>query len=156
MTVRLLILALAALPVGAPALAEESPEAFVRAIYAHYREGGSGIRTSGSQGARYYHPSLLALFKRDRDAAKGEVGALGADPICSCQDYDIRSVSPSVRPERDGVTPVTVRFRNFGGPSEVELRLVRTPAGWRIFDVATDEVPSLRTMIEAHLKAFPG
>ena len=152
MKTRLLLLALT---LASPALAEQSPEAFAKGLYAQYRESGKGVSWNGKLGARTFHPSLVALFRRDQEAARGEVGALGGDPICNCQDYDITAVEPSALPERDGVVPVKVRFKNFGKPDEVELRLKRMAGGWRVYDVSTSDTPSLRAMIEAYLKNPP-
>jgi hypothetical protein len=70
---------------------------------------------------------------------------MDADPLCQCQDpAGLRPVVREVRPSgRAGATAQILL--DFGGSDrrDLRLRLVRTPAGWRIADIVTADEPSL-------------
>jgi hypothetical protein len=76
---------------------------------------------------------LLGLNERLNHGDESE--ALGADPICGCQDWKtIRIAGVTLAPRPDGKVTATVRIINFG-PSTRTFIVARTPAGWRVDDV---------------------
>ena len=108
-----------------------SAEAYVRWLYAQYRDGGH----FNSELA--YSPSLHALFAWNRRLLQGEVGDNNdADMICQCQDWDhLRLLSLTLAPVRPGVEDARVMFENAGRRTALRLRLVPTLHGWRVHDV---------------------
>jgi Protein of unknown function (DUF3828) len=133
-----LILAAALL---APAQPADSPSGFVSRLYAAYRSPDySPFRNP----ARIFAPPLVAALRENERLSSGEVGYLDADPLCQCQDPGgLRASVAAVRRPRPGSAEVRVRiaFRG-GGARDLRLRLARTPAGWRIADIATPDEPS--------------
>lgn len=62
-------------------------------------------------------------------------GSFGADPLCNCQDYgDVGYRIDSVGQINERAT-VMVAFSNFGQVERRRVELLRTPAGWRVFDI---------------------
>ncbi|MDE1162969.1 MAG: DUF3828 domain-containing protein [Acidobacteriaceae bacterium] len=98
---------------------------------------------------KVYTPALIHLFHDDqRRAGKGNIGKLDFDPLCSCQDagglkYALGPISMS------GFTTskVTVHLSDSNFSSNITLFLRRTPKGWRIDDVQTNKIASLRQFL---------
>src|ERR1700743_2435568 len=72
-------------------------KAFVAHLYAAYH--GQGPDYLGPMAAKVFSPRLLKLIRRDTALAHGEVGALDGDPICNCQDFEIKDVQVEVSPQ---------------------------------------------------------
>src|ERR1019366_1125050 len=67
----------------------DSAKAFLASIYRHYQNGGNGISIGDRSADRYFAASLLTLVRADaRAAGPDNVGAIDADPVCACQDWD--------------------------------------------------------------------
>src|SRR4051794_23433545 len=79
----ILLLCLLAHP--SQALDNGRPELLLRDIYDRYRSVGTGLDITGPEAQRVVDPALLALIRKDRDVALGEIGILNYDPICACQ-----------------------------------------------------------------------
>jgi len=125
----------------APAAPAESPEGFVSHLYAQYRAADySPFR----QPARIFAPPLVIALRENERRSSGEVGYLDADPLCQCQDASgLRASIAAVRRPRPGTAEVQVRIAFPGGDArELRLKLARTPAGWRVADIATADEPS--------------
>jgi hypothetical protein len=150
-------LALLTLPVGAVANpkgsgADETPDAFVRRVYARYHSSGPGVSTERPAGTPYYSAQLLDAFAKDVELAKGEVGAIDGDPICSCQDYgNLRVKSVTISEAGPDAAKARVAFTNLGSQTVVTLSLIRTPAGWRIADVEDKESGSVLALLRAEI-----
>lgn len=136
---------LASLP--ASAIETADPVTMSREIFALYGKEGSGFALTGPKAGLVLAPGLLALLLADEKAAGGEVGSLGADPLCSCQDYDITAVKPTAQLLGPDKAEVSVAFRNFGKPAATRLSLVSTAKGWRIADIHTKDIPSLVALL---------
>ncbi len=125
----------AAEPVRAEAEATDGAEVFVRGVYAAYGDGPDGR----GPGEDVWSDAMQALRSANAEAANGEAGYLGADPICSCQDWSgltVRSVT--VTPSGPGRADAAVEFSNFE-PANVTrqtLKLVREGGAWKIDDIA--------------------
>jgi hypothetical protein len=144
---QVLIVAIVFLPAVAWAQAE-SPEHFLRRLYAPYQKGRDAPNVTGRMAASIFAPPLLALIRRDQALAHGEVGTLDYDPICSCQDYDpLKSLSISVAPPVDNAAQATVSFKTLGDTVIVRYDLVRIGDKWRIVDIETKDTPSLRELL---------
>jgi Protein of unknown function (DUF3828) len=145
-----LTFAIAALLSATPAIASgqtDSVARFLRQLYAPY-EKGRAPNPTGAMAASIFAPPLLALIRRDQALAHGEVGTLDYDPICSCQDYDpLKSLSISVAAPVDNSAQATVSFKSGSDSVAVKYDLVRIGGNWRIADIATKDVPSLRELL---------
>jgi len=134
MTVLLALLLAAAAPA-------QTPEAFVERLYAAYRDPDYSPL---ARPERVFAPPLVAAIREDSRLSRDEVGYMDADPLCQCQDPT--GLRPDIEEIRtSGRTRARVRVRiDFGADRrEVRLRLVRTPAGWRVADIATADEPSM-------------
>jgi hypothetical protein len=95
-----------------------------------------------------FDPSLTALIQEDAKLTpKGDEGALDSNPFCDCQDADgmqTQFIVKSVTPE----AAVVVANLNFGGSrtDAVTYDLVKQPAGWRVHDISSSGIPSLRDL----------
>jgi hypothetical protein len=101
-----------------------------------------------SMDEKTFDPSLTALIHEDAKLTpKGDEGTLDSDPFCDCQDADGMQTQFVVK----GVTPetaVVVANLNFGGSRSdaVTYDLVKLPAGWRVHDISSSGIPSLRDL----------
>jgi hypothetical protein len=147
-------LALAVAAWTAPALAIDTadPAVMARQIFALYGKDKPGFDLRGPDAPKVIAPSLLALIRADDAAAKGEVGALGFDPFCACQDYDITAARPTVKATGLDKVEVTIPHRNFGEARTIRLSMVRTTAGWQVADIHHADTPSLVAYLRRALK----
>ena len=133
----MIALALAAAAAQAP----ETPRHFVERVYAGYRDPDfSPLKRP----ERVFAPTLVAAIREEARASRGEVGFMDADPLCDCQDP--AGMRPTVtEATQTGLAAARVRVSlHFGDEiRRVALKLVRTPAGWRIADVSDADEPSL-------------
>lgn len=122
----------------------ESPKGFLVSIYRHYDHGGKGISIDGRSAGRYFTASLLALVHADAKAAGPEnVGAIDADPICGCQDWEgIWNLILDVKAQAPGQAEAKVSF-SLSPPERpakdslrsLVIKLVAERGGWRIDDI---------------------
>jgi hypothetical protein len=118
-----------------------SARQFLESLYVNYRGDGEGVPNQTVKEADVYDPSLLALMHANQQAAgDGEVGYLDGDPLCDCQDFDIRAVKLAFTPDGEYQLVATVSFHNLDRDTTVHLKLRFTPRGWRVADViSTDD-----------------
>ena len=141
--------ALALAASGAAAAADlASAQRFVEGLYAAYH--GDGPHDLGRGARKVFSSSLLALIRRDQALAHGEVGALDGDPICDCQDWEIKDVRVAVSAAGAGRARAVADFRNTGDAITVRLDLVATPAGWRVDNIHTKDTPDLAAYLRQH------
>ena len=125
-----------------PAQTVETPRAFVERLYAGYRDPDYNPL---AKPGRIFAPPLVAAIKEDSRLSRDEVGYMDADPLCQCQDAaGMRPLIEDVRQPARGTANAGISLA-FGGSDrrDLELRLIRTRAGWRIADIATADEPSL-------------
>lgn len=120
----------------------QSPEAFVRALFAAY---GDEPEAEGPE--NQWSAATQALLDADSEAAQG-VGYLGADPICDCQDWqNLQLTSVAVTPTGADAADAAVVFVNgvgMGGkPIAETLKLVRENGAWKVDDIVYGEGHSL-------------
>jgi Protein of unknown function (DUF3828) len=122
----------------------DSPRNFLASIYRNYENGGNGIGIGNGSASRYFTSSLLALVRADATAAgPGNVGAIDADPVCACQDWDgIWDLDINVRTRTPGFAEADVSFslsppqRRLGSDSRrLSIKLISEHGGWRIDDI---------------------
>jgi hypothetical protein len=133
---------------AAAAEPSETPRAFIEQLYARYSEPAFSPFKGPDQ---YFAKRLLAAIDEDSRLNRGEVGYLGGDPICQCQDAaGLRATIADVSLQRRDKAKVRVSINLQGYPPRpATFTLVRTRAGWRIADIASAEEPSFLRGIEA-------
>lgn len=138
------MLLLAALPVAARAQASGA-QAFLETLYAPYLAGDGGGQSFDRPG-RLFEPVLARAMALDDERARkaDEVPALDGDPFVDAQDWQVADLSVRAVETGDRAT-AAVSFTNFGERKSLAVVLVRTPAGWRIFDI-TGAGGSLRAL----------
>ncbi|MFC5741537.1 DUF3828 domain-containing protein [Dyella tabacisoli] len=111
---------------------DASAENFLRRVYATYKTGSEPPELSSIA-----TPALRDLLHQEQVALDGEMGVLDADPLCNCQDFDIKVQSIHFDHVSDAHASAVVTFTNFGKASKpVELELAKVKGVWRIDDVA--------------------
>lgn len=131
--------------------ADPDPKKFLDEIYAHYGADGDAIDFAGADGETVFSQSLVDLIRTDQEQAAGEAGALDFDPICMCQDFNIKAVKVKVMPGLGDRIKASVSFENFDQPQKIDIDLVKTPDGWRIDDLHGTDTPSLKDYLEKAL-----
>ena len=127
-------------------------ESFVRHVYAAYEHPTS--ERNGDylwKGAPLvFSSSLVGLIHMDQhNTPKGYVGKLDFDPICACQDSDgLKLTALTIKAIGSGRAIVNVAL-HYPEPAEEQLQLdlLWTPAGWRIDDIESKKVSSLRKFL---------
>ena len=101
---------------------------------------------------RLLAPDFYGLVQR---GGSGSNGLLDYDPICQCRDNDglsARIQSLAVSGDR-AIASVLLQFDGDHPlpPQRVTLVLTRAPlVGWKIADIQTARVPSLKTLLARH------
>ena len=137
-----------------PALAQSADSAkhFLASLYAAYTYNGTppAIDTKGKDAIA--SPSLLKLIAKNRRALNDEAGVLDADPVCQCQDFDLKTSAIEVELAGRNRAKATVAFTNFNHPDKVRLNLVWADGRWRIDDIrGSHESRSLREALAAEI-----
>ena len=134
----------------------KAAESFLKGIYATYKAKGAGADLTGPKSEKVVTPDLATLFRLDQQALEGDEGVIEADPICGCQDFDIRSVTLSIQPDGAGRAKATASFKNLGHAKKIDFDLATIGGQWRIDDIHGEDIPSLRKALQdeiAQLKA---
>lgn len=141
-----------ALPPGRPAIYEAArvgPEEFVRAVYAAYAADAMGEPLRPGQDP-IFDRMLNAMIGADATRAGGEVGALGADPICDCQDIgNLTLDSVTVTQSGPQAAEAAVVFTNAGETKRQTLKLVKEGPMWKISDVLVAGRPAVTETLMA-------
>lgn len=132
-------------PAQASAAVEEEAavQAVVASIYDTYvADVGSGARIPDGVETRGLRAAIAA-------ASDPDMGGLGFDYYCACQDYgDVSYEMSGVAIDDDRAT-VAVDFRSFGQLTQMELRLLKEGGRWRVDDVI-DPNGSLRAQLASN------
>lgn len=122
----------------------DSAQTFLASIYRHYENGGNGINIGNRDADRYFSASLLALVRADVKAAGPQnVGAIDADPVCACQDWEgIWNLNIVVKVGLARHAEAAVSFslsppRNHRNDASrrLSIRLNSERGGWKIDDI---------------------
>jgi len=137
--------------VAQPTQSLDSARDFVQAVYARYNSGNAaGPDFRSADGLAVFSPSLFNLIKQDVGATpQGFAGRLDFDPICSCHDSDgLRVEALTLHPTRSHSVLATVTLRYADATTRtINLTLVPTSGTWRVYDVSSASVPSLRKFL---------
>jgi Protein of unknown function (DUF3828) len=139
------IIAVATAPADAKTVPQRGAVAFVQSIYAGYR--GADADKAFYDRQNVFHRDLARLLADNRRILGGEVGVVGADPLCDCQDGVPRLLRATVLGQTGPTMRVAVALTNMGQRTNLTLSLRRDGAGWRIWDIGSREMPSLRAAV---------
>jgi hypothetical protein len=124
-----------------------SARAFVEKLYSHYpsKPEGTTFDPTGKNASKVFEPGMIAAFREDSRLANGEVGFIGEDPLCQCQDDDglkpkVVSVTMTGPKAADAVVNLQYRAETL----VLTLHLVPVHGAWRIYDLSTKDVTSYR------------
>jgi hypothetical protein len=118
---------------------EQEAASFLKALYAHY-----GAKRAPSF-AESFDSSMLKVLAENKKLVT-ELGVLDYDPFCQCQDpegltYRVKSIN-FTDPEA-AIADIELRFPGGSGNS-VRLFLIKEKGLWRVRDIGSKNVPSLR------------
>lgn len=145
--------AAAALPPGRPAVyqaATEGPEAFVRALYAMHEANAAGEAPPPGRDPLYGR-TFNAAVGGDFRQNQGQVPFLNHDPVCGCQDGQVRLTSVTVTPTERFKADAQVAFTVDGQARTQTLKLEQEGQSWKIADVIPAGETSLLDRIIATL-----
>jgi len=137
------VIALAALLLAA-APAADTPRAFLARLYARYERGD--LNPIPRQ-EKIYAPELVRQMRLNAKLyGPNEVGLIDYDPVCQCQDMsEMKARIGEIAAAGPGRAEAKVSI-GFGHQTErqaIRIKLLHTPAGWRIADIGSREQPSL-------------
>ena len=127
-------------------------ETFVRHVYSEYSDPKkpNGPDFLYKEAALIFSPALFNLIRADqRHTPKGDVGKLDGDPICNCQDWDKLSIAKlDIAKTGEKTALANVTITNMGRQLPLKLFLLWTPSGWRIDDISSSDMPSLKKYLQ--------
>ena len=122
---------------------------FVQNIYGDLYHQSSTL-SSLDKADEIYSSTLLGLIRKEQQQQieSGEIGKLSADPLCNCQDpTSVKVVEITKKNSGDNHTTVLVFLSVSGITQKLELDLVQETKAWKIDDVASNHIPSLRNSL---------
>jgi len=135
---------------AAAAPSADSARVWVVRLYDRYRD--DSFSPFGAAKPEVFGPEIIhELAENDRLTPEGEMGAIDADPICSCQDpTDMKATvgEVTIQGADRAVAKVKLQWPLPPDPipsqspdytQNVTLQLQMTPAGWRVRDIGGDE-----------------
>lgn len=127
-----------------------SPEALVSDLYREHDADRSPFFQTEDRARldRYFEKGLADLIWKDAVESKGEVGALGADPLYDAQDSDIKKFAVGAVSQSDDKAEVAATFENFGKKQRIVYRLVAVGADWKIADISYGDGKTLLKMLK--------
>jgi len=138
----------------------DAAKAFLTSVYKHYGTGGIGVDSVGPDAPRYFHSSLVALLRADQKAASPDVGAIDADPVCACQDWNgIWNLAIDVKIEAADRATAKVSFY-LADPKDdpkdslrkLAVVLAAENGAWRIYDIVDQTDPTAPFALRKALK----
>jgi hypothetical protein len=126
----------AAAPAGQSGETEAEVRAFLDQAYAPYATEDH----NGPELATLLEPQLAAAFEKREEG-------IDVDPLIDAQDWTpFKPTYENVQVKGDRAL-ATATFSNGGTPTRIDYQLMRTPAGWRIYDVQSANGGSLRETV---------
>jgi hypothetical protein len=122
--------------------AEDDPIAFVQSLYALPNLWADATADQGAI-AQYLDKNLGALITENY-AKSDYSAALDYDPLVQAQDFDQVKATLKLEKQTADAATVDAEVDNLGELTDIKLDLAKTPDGWRLSNVRTDEEsPSL-------------
>ncbi len=121
-------------PDGKP---QTAPDALVADLYKQHDADKSPFFQTKNRALldKYFTKATADLIWKDAVDSKGEVGALGADPLYDAQDTDIKNFKVGQAKTTGDSAVVPVTFENFGKKQTINFALKQENGGWKIEDI---------------------
>lgn len=126
-----------------------SPDKVVANLYRQHAKQSPFFQTkSRALLDTYFTKKLADLIWKDAVTAKGEIGALDADPLYNAQDTAIKkfAIQPAAI-QRNNAT-VKVTFENYGEKQTFIYLLVRESNSWKIDNITYNAAYSLLKILQ--------
>ncbi len=142
---------LACLVLGPPARSQdvESAKVFVQQVYGDY--ANRDTRHQEQRQAKFYTAELYRLILADRTGHPGDIGNLEGDPICDCQDPgrpgELKVQTVQIAATGSDRAKAQVAFVIGKQRRQATLSLRYAASGWKIDDISTKDMPSLRVLL---------
>lgn len=128
-----------------------APRSVVQNLYSQHKRQSPFFQTrSRVLLDRYFTVELADLIWQDARSSRGEVGAIGGDPLFNAQDMQIKNFSVGEGTVGAGGSEVPVSFTNFGQQHQVRFRLIRAGVSWKIADIAYDNDTTLEGILRGN------
>ncbi|MFN4329804.1 MAG: DUF3828 domain-containing protein [Limnobacter sp.] len=136
------------------ACATSTPEDQASRLVEKYLNSSSEL-SSISDARNVYSTTLSALIQRDQSSVQdGEVGKLNFEPLCNCQDTGgIEKVTLN-SPSEDSVD-LSIQWSSQELPSSITLTFVKESGQWRVDEIRSKDVPSLKLFLSPSPKQQP-
>lgn len=117
--------------------AAEGATRFVKSLYLRYGSSADPPNLFESNAPHAFDPSLIALARADAAAAKPDVGVLDYDPVCNCQDTDIRfpNLKVTIQTANAHRAIAIAEFSTDNTLNKIAFTLIRHGDSWRIFNI---------------------
>jgi len=139
--------------------ATEGVTQFVQAVYSRYGPNGDPPSLFEENAGAVFHSSLIALAREDqKEVGPGDAGVIDYDPVCNCQDPDVRfdHLKLQIEAGKEDSCKVAVNFDGQNGSqTPIVLVLVKENEQWRIYDLENHGRggrPSLRAALEKEIQ----
>lgn len=121
-------------------------EALLTRLFDIYRVGGTVDYTDPRAARAFITADLWSAMARVFAVAqrRNEVPCLNGDPFVGAQEIEVSNVRVRVASAGAGSASGTVAFRNSGTDKTIRYELVETDQGWRVNDIGSPDMPSLR------------
>ena len=128
-----------------------TPRTLVQNLYNQHRRQSPFFQTrSRALLDRYFTRELANLIWSDARASRGEVGAVGGDPLFNAQDMEIKNFSLRERTVRLDAAEVAASFQNFNERHEILFRLVPAGRSWKVADIVYDDGTTLLGILKGN------
>lgn len=131
----------------------QSPEQTIRQIYSAYTTNAEPDYFSDLSDKSVLSARMKAALLKDQLATlPGDIGALDADPLCACQDYENLVLDNVAISQTDNAhADAAVRFRAFGNApesrsSELKIKLIVEKGRWLVDDVISEYGSTLQKL----------
>ncbi len=123
-----------------------TPDALVAELYKSEKKKASPFFQDKNRALvdHYFTKELSDLIWKDAIDSKGEVGALGADPLYDAQDTEIKEFVIHPAKTEDGKATVLVTFVNFEEKQRITYHCVQQGGAWKISDIQYAEYTLLK------------
>jgi hypothetical protein len=132
---------------------------FIQAVYSRYGPNGDPPSLFEENAGVVFHSSLIALAREDQTAVgPGNAGVIDDDPVCNCQDTDVKfeHLKLQIEAPHENSCRVAVNFADKNGSqTPIVLVLVKENEQWRIYDIENHGRggrPSLRAALEKEIQ----
>jgi hypothetical protein len=116
---------------------------FVYNLYSNYQNGNNNFRFDGPRADTIFSSELLKLIRLDEKLANGEVGYLGSDPICNCQDPEGFKLLKIAIDKKTDATYAEVKYKISATGMSLLLKLEEKNGKWLISDIVSPKKHSL-------------